>query len=69
MRFAFTTREYGWREGLWAVLRIPVANVIAIMAGRRALAAYLSTLKGKLPQWDKTDHLAHPASMRAEGIR
>lgn len=69
MRFAFTTREYGWREGLWAVLRIPVANIIAIMAGRRALAAYLSTLKGKLPQWDKTDHLAHPASMRAEGTR
>jgi hypothetical protein len=37
MRFAFTAREYGWREGLMAVVRIPLANVIAIMAGRRAL--------------------------------
>ena len=40
-RFAFTAREYGWAEGRPAVLRIPVANVIAIMAGRRALFAYV----------------------------
>ncbi|MGB7373790.1 glycosyl transferase family protein [Pontixanthobacter sp.] len=60
MRFAFTTREYGWREGLCAVLRIPVTNIIAIMAGRRALFAYIGTLAGQLPQWDKTDHAAHP---------
>lgn len=63
MRFAFTTREYGWREGVWAVLRIPVANIIAIMAGRRALSAYCRTLAGQLPQWDKTDHAAHPVLM------
>jgi adsorption protein B len=63
MRFAFTAREYGWREGLWAVVRIPVANVIAIMAGRRAMAAYVRTLRGGQPQWDKTFHHAHPASM------
>jgi len=61
MRFAFTAREYGWREGIWAVVRIPVANVIAIMAGRRALAAYLRTLRGAPARWDKTFHHAHPA--------
>lgn len=66
MRFAFTAREYGWREGIWAVLRIPVANIIAIMAGRRALTAYCRTLAGQLPQWDKTDHAAHPVLMREE---
>ena len=44
MRFAFTAREYGAIEGLRAVLRIPVGNVIAIMAGRRALLAYLRSL-------------------------
>jgi len=63
MRAAFTAREYGMREGLRAVLRIPVANIIAIMAGRRALFAYVRTLFGALPQWDKTPHHAHPALM------
>ena len=66
MRFAFTANEYGFAEGVWAVLRIPVANIIAIMAGRRALFAYLGTLGGNLPEWDKTAHFAHPATMRAE---
>jgi adsorption protein B len=61
MRFAFTAREYGWREGLRAVARIPLANVIAIMAGRRALIAYARTLRGAEPRWDKTFHHAHPA--------
>ena len=63
MRFVFTAREYGWREGLWAVARIPLANVIAIMAGRRALFAYARALRGTKPQWDKTFHHAHPAAM------
>ncbi len=60
-RFAFTTREYGVTEGLRAVLRIPVANIIAIMAGRRAIMAYLGTLAGSRIEWDKTDHAAHPS--------
>ena len=60
-RFAFTAREYGWIEGLRAVLRIPVANVIAIMAGRRALAGYVASLAGRAPGWDKTRHTIHPA--------
>jgi len=68
MRFAFTAREYGLVEGFRAVLRIPVANVIAIMAGRRALFAYLRTLDGARPQWDKTHHDVHPVLMR-EGAR
>lgn len=62
-RFAFTAREYGFVEGVFGVLRIPVANVIAIMAGRRALTAYWRTLQGGAPIWDKTEHHAHPALM------
>ena len=61
MRFNFTKAEYGWREGLRAVLRIPVANVISIMAGYRALFAYGRSLRGEALQWEKTAHDIHPA--------
>jgi adsorption protein B len=69
LRFAFTAREYGLLEGVMAVLRIPIANIIAIMAGRRALAAYLRTLRGEAVRWDKTLHLDHPARPPVEVIR
>jgi adsorption protein B len=61
-RAAFTAREFGWEEGLRAVLRIPVSNVIAIMAGRRALVAYCRSLAGEAPRWDKTEHDLHPTT-------
>lgn len=67
-RFLFTAREYGVAEGTRAVLRIPLSNVIAIMAGRRALGGYVSSLSGRRPGWDKTEHTVHPAILReAEG--
>lgn len=65
LRFCFTAREYGLAEGARSVLRIPVANVIAILAGRRALLAYIGTLRGELIRWDKTAHSAHPATAAA----
>ncbi len=65
MRFAFTNAEYGWREGLRAVIRIPVANVISIMSGYRALFAYGRTLRGEAALWEKTAHDAHPARTAA----
>ena len=61
-RAAFVAREYGWSEAGFAVLRIPVANVIGIMAGWRALAAYCGNLRGAALRWDKTTHAAHPAA-------
>ena len=64
MRFVFTTREYGPLEGLRAMLRIPVANVITIMAGRRAMMAYIRGLRGERVVWDKTAHHLHPAARR-----
>lgn len=64
-RFAFTAREYGWIEGIRAVLRFPVANAIAILAGRRALMEYIATLRGQKPRWDKTTHDVHPALIDA----
>lgn len=61
IRAIFTAREYGWREGLMSFLRIPVGNIIAIMAGRRALVAYFRSLQDGRVTWDKTVHDAHPA--------
>lgn len=61
MRFAFTAREYGVAEGLWAIARLPLANVIAIVSGRRAVFTYIRTLGGRVAAWDKTDHEANPA--------
>jgi adsorption protein B len=60
-RFAFTARDYGVMEGLKAVARIPFTNVVAIMAGRRSVMAYIRSLAGKGQSWDKTSHDRHPA--------
>jgi adsorption protein B len=63
MRFAFAAREYGVSEGVQAVLRLPLANVVAIIAGRRAVFAYVRTLGGSVAAWDKTEHDMHPLQL------
>jgi len=60
-RALFTGHEYGLAEGLLAVLRMPLANVIAIMAGRRAFGAYVASLRTGRVTWDHTAHIGHPA--------
>ena len=62
LRSAFTAREYGLAEGLRALARIPLANVIAIAAARRALGAYRRGLGGAPVRWDKTAHRYHPVT-------
>ena len=66
LRFVFTAREYGLREGVYAIVRVPVANVITIMAGRRALTAYCRSLTGGALVWEKTEHHTHPAMIRVQ---
>ncbi|MEL6877706.1 MAG: glycosyl transferase family protein [Pseudomonadota bacterium] len=66
-RFAFTARIYGVAEGLMAIVRIPITNIISIMAGRRALVAYIASLRGRGVVWDKTHHTAHPMRFDAVG--
>jgi len=66
-RLAFTASVHGLGEGLRAVLRIPLANVVAIIAGRRAVAAYAKTLAGRAIEWDKTPHESQPPSERLPG--
>ncbi|GAB5348145.1 glycosyl transferase family protein [Alteriqipengyuania sp. 357] len=65
-RGAFTAREYGPGEGVRAVLRIPLSNIIAIVAGRRAVVQYLASLRGAILAWDKTEHSGHPSITRQE---
>ena len=63
VRAAFTARAYGWGEGLRSIVRLPFANVIAIMAGRRATAAYLRSLMGGAVTWEKTVHRQHATAL------
>lgn len=66
-RAALTTRTYGWEEGLRSVPRVVLSNVIAIMAGRRALAAYLRSLLGGQVRWEKTRHRQHASALVQAG--
>jgi adsorption protein B len=56
MRFAMVAPEYGWREGLRAVLRIAVSNVIAVTSAWRALRNYGRRALDTKLSWDKTSH-------------
>ena len=60
-RAGFTGREYGLAEGVRAIMRIPLGNIIAIMAGRRAVVQYVGSLRGNMLTWDKTEHRGHPS--------
>jgi len=60
IRAIFVTRLYGWRQGLMTFPRSFVANIIAIMAARRALASYIKHLFGLPLRWDKTEHPYFP---------
>ena len=54
IRFGFVTACYGLGEGLRAIPRTIVGNLIAILAVRRAIA---EALRGGPRQWDKTRHV------------
>lgn len=56
MRIAFVVKAEGWREGLRAVPRLVVANLIAMLAVQRALVRYVAMLRGSATRWDKTTH-------------
>jgi adsorption protein B len=54
MRACFTSAAYGWREGLRSVPRTFIANIIAVLAARRALLLHSA---GGANRWDKTHHI------------
>jgi adsorption protein B len=54
MRVVFTTSAYGFAEGLYAIPRLVVGNVIAMLAAARAVSLHLG---GGAKRWDKTRHI------------
>lgn len=65
MRFGFVARAYGWREGLRALPRVVIANMVAMLAARRAVMRYLVGRRTGAATWGKTAH-AFPARLPAE---
>ncbi|HEY0597676.1 glycosyl transferase family protein [Sphingopyxis sp.] len=57
MRGHFTARWYGLRQALLAVPRALVANIVAMLAARRAVVLYWRMLRSGEVVWDKTEHL------------
>jgi len=56
VRMLFVWRAYGFGEALRSVPRTIIANIIAMMAARRAVTLYLKHLDGQALAWDKTTH-------------
>ena len=56
MRALFTGHAFGLVEAMRSIPRVFVANLVALLAARRALAIYLPTLRGQRPVWEKTAH-------------
>ena len=57
LRLAFTAHAHGWREGLRAVTRVLVANLVNTMATARAVHQYLDIMIGRqTASWEKTAH-------------
>ncbi len=56
MRATMVARRYGRWEAMRAVPRTFVANLIALLAARRALGRYITLLRGGVVRWDKTAH-------------
>lgn len=60
VRAFFVARAQGWQSALFSVPRTLIANIVAIMASRRAVVAYARHLGGKALHWDKTTHAHFP---------
>jgi adsorption protein B len=65
VRSAFTTAAYGWREGLRAIPRMGIVNLVTMLAAACALSRYRAIRRGGRPRWDKTAHI-FPARAAAE---
>lgn len=60
VRAGFVAQAQGWRAAILSVPRTLIANVISILAARRAITNYAAHLLGSALQWDKTSHTHFP---------
>ncbi len=56
MRMMLTGRAHGPVQALLSLPRVFAANLVALLAARRALAQYIRMLRGARIAWDKTAH-------------
>ena len=56
VRAGFVGAQYGWSEAILSIPRSMIANIISIMAARRACVAYFRHCSGVPLTWDKTVH-------------
>ncbi len=63
VRAGFVGALYGPKEALLSVPRSLIANIIAIMAARRACVAYVRHCFGAPLSWDKTAHHTVPEAL------
>ncbi len=68
LRSYFTARWYGWRQAALAVPRAFVANIIAMLAARRAILLYWRMLRSGDVIWDKTEHLENDTGYDAAPV-
>jgi bacteriophage N4 adsorption protein B len=66
VRAAFVGSQYGMTEALLSVPRCLIANIIAIMAARRACTSYLRHCFGAPLNWDKTAHHTVPSALAGD---
>ena len=66
VRAAFVGRLYGPVEAAYSVPRSIIANIIAIMAARRACATYVRHCLGAPLRWDKTVHHIVPGPLAGD---
>lgn len=57
MRFVFVTRAYGWGEGLRAIPRAIIGNIVAMAAARIAIQRYITIRRNGAIEWGKTKHI------------
>lgn len=56
VRMAFVTHAYGWREGVRAVPRMVIGNIVDMAAARRGIGLYLRGRRDGGMRWEKTAH-------------
>lgn len=56
VRFYWSARSYGWRQGLYSIPRVFFGNIITMLAAQRAIGLYVRQLRSGRVVWDKTRH-------------